>query len=509
MKTAILLFAVSILAWADDNASVLARILAEKGTISAAELAQVESVAPGDRLQMLTALLENRGLLTPAEVARVNGQPEANAPLVAHDGGRGNVQPDRSAPKVPASSVNTTGPVSVDSLRHDDPQVPAQPTTAPGAPVTARGRFPVSVYGTVLFNSIFDTAQMNITDIPLFPVKPDALGDDKSFSMTARQTRLGLRFDGPELIDARLSGQVEIDFLGGKAPFGNGVDMDLLRLRLAFGRLDWDHWSLEGGQDWVIFAPLNPTSYAQYAIPSMSASGNLWIRLPQLRVEYHNANLLAQFAAIDPNMGDYNTAVFSATRPVGIGERGRAPGAEARFAYTAKQDDRDFTIGISGHYGHGKNSGTVGNITEQLPLNSWGAAIDFSLPFTKVFNLSGEAYTGRALGIFSGESGEAIEPVGIPGDVGVRSSGGWAQAEFNFTPKWQVNLVYGIDDPSVHDLPVGARGRNQSYMGNLIWKYTPHFNIAWEYRQILTNFVNLPSATLHGGTANLAFIYLF
>jgi hypothetical protein len=127
---------------------------------------------------------------------------------------------------------------------------------------------------------------------------------------------------------------------------------------------------------------------------------------------------------------------------------------------------RDFTIGFSGHYAHGKNSGTVGDLTQQLSLNSWGAALDLSLPFTKLFSLSGEAYTGRALGIFSVDSGEAIEPVGTLGDVGVRSSGGWAQAEVNFTPRWQVNLVYGIDDPTARNLPPGARSRNQSYMGN-------------------------------------------
>ena len=55
-----------------------------------------------------------------------------------------------------------------------------------------------------------------------------------------------------------------------------------------------------------------------------------------------NLSLLTQFAAIDPNMGDYNTTVFSATRAPGIGERGRAPGVEARFALTGKHDDRDF-----------------------------------------------------------------------------------------------------------------------------------------------------------------------
>jgi len=63
------------------------------------------------------------------------------------------------------------------------------------------------------------------------------------------------------------------------------MNMDIFRLRLAFGRLDWKHVAFEAGQDWSVFAPLNPTSLAAYAIPEFSESGNPWIRLPQIRAE--------------------------------------------------------------------------------------------------------------------------------------------------------------------------------------------------------------------------------
>jgi len=53
--------------------------------------------------------------------------------------------------------------------------------------------------------------------------------------MTARQRRFGLRYQGPEVAVAKLSGQVEVDFFGGKAALGNGISMDLLRLRIAWG----------------------------------------------------------------------------------------------------------------------------------------------------------------------------------------------------------------------------------------------------------------------------------
>jgi hypothetical protein len=496
MKPAVLVF-IALGALAQDRTEALARILAEKGTITAAELARLEGAAPSDRVVLLEDILQQKGILTSSDVARLGPQAPG-----------GNISASQLAPAAAVAVQQSPVPRTTT----------AGPTTRPDAPpVTAESHFPVTVYGTLLLNSAFDTASMNITDIPLFTGKQgsDALGDDKAFAMTARQSRFGLRYQSQsDVAGARLSGQVEVDFLGGKAPFGNGVNMDLLRLRLAFGRLDWKNFSFEAGQDWSIFAPLNPTSLAEYAIPSLSASGNPWIRMPQIRGEARGSvgegvNLLAQFAAIDPNMGDYSTTTFSATRAPGVGERGRAPGAELRLALSRKHDDRDYTIGVSGHYAHGKNSGTVGTITEQIPVDSWGAAIDFTLPFTKRFNLTGELYTGRALGIFSVASGEAIQPVGTFGDRGVRSSGGWTQAQFNFTQKWQANLAYGIDDPNVRDVSPGSRTRNQSYMGNIMYKYTPHFTIAWEYRRMLTDFRNQASANERGDAANLALAYLF
>jgi len=42
-----------------------------------------------------------------------------------------------------------------------------------------------------------------------------------------------------------------------------------------------------------------------------------------------------------------------------------------------------------------------------------------------------------------------------------------------------------------------------------MYKYTPHFTVAWEYRRILTDFRNQIFANERGDSANLAFAYLF
>lgn len=136
-------------------------------------------------------------------------------------------------------------------------------------------------------------------------------------------------------------------------------------------------------------------------------------------------------------------------------------------------------------------------------------ALDYTAPILKKLILTGEAFEGRALGIFSVNSGQGILPVGTVGQHGVESRGGWAQAQFNVNPKWQVNLAYGIDIANMAQLRTGDRSKNQSYMGNLMYKWSPSVTFAWEWRRFLTDFRNQRLANNKGDQANMAVAYTF
>jgi hypothetical protein len=142
-------------------------------------------------------------------------------------------------------------------------------------------------------------------------------------------------------------------------------------------------------------------------------------------------------------------------------------------------------------------------------VDSWGVALDYTLPFTTWFDFSGEWFVGRALGIFSDASGEAVLPVGTPGEHGVGSLGGWSQAQFNFLKKWQTNLGYGIDAERNRNLRTGDRNKNQTYFGNLMYKYNSHLTFAWELRRFLTDWKGGPFLNAAGFHANLAVAYGF
>lgn len=479
----LLLYVAATTCQAQSPAEDLARLLRDKQVITAGEYQQVIDARPGG-VNRLVIILRDKGLITEVEAASFGPRPPA-------------------APTAVAVTTPATPPPPAPQVAGPAPE-PADAGTGP-----TRG---FHFYGTLLTNASFNDHATNLVDIPLF-ASPRTAEPQNNFEMTARQTRLGVDYMGPTIDGARITGKVEVDFLGGSVGFTNGINMDLLRLRLAYGRLDWQHFSVEAGQDWVIFAPLNPTSLAEFAIPSLSASGNLWIRTPQIRTEWRsssgeNAGFLWQLAALDPNIGD-NPAEYSAARVPEDGELGRFPAVETRFAFSTPIGDRTATIGISGHWNAAKNPGTVNGFEVVEKFDSWGAALDYSLPFSKYFNVTGELYDGRALGIFSGGISQTVLPVGEPGDKGILSRGGWAQLQINFTKKLQSNTAYGIDAPQTHDLVTGDRSKNQTYMTNLMWHAFPNVTFAIEWRRMLTDYRYEAFINGIGDHFNLAAAYTF
>lgn len=489
-----------------DAVSVLSRILEQKGTISAEELSRVEAAASQDRVAVLATILREKGVLDSADLAKLS-IPAGNT------AGTSLTQVASLGPS--SASPSTAAPTAVAASSPNAPPVPQQAEPADRAEANTGKHIPVTIYGTLLLNAGLNTAGVNLEDAGTIVAKPGSTttAANQSYFETPRQARLGIRLNPTEVAGAELTGAFEMDAYSASAPFPDGANMGLFRLRLAYGRLDWQNVALEIGQDWSIFAPLNPTSLALYAVAEFNGSGNPWIRLPQIRFEakktLNSANrLLYQIAASDPDDGDY-VATFVGSRPPGAGELGRMPAIESRLAWSASDGDRDFTLGFSGRYGRGRNIGTLDNATVTQAVDSRGTAIDYSLQFTNVFNLTGEAYIGRALGIYDVSLGESVGAVGTPGGHGVLSRGGWAQAQFKLNKQWMLNGGYGIDQPSAHDLPVGSRFRNENIFGNFIYSLTSNIQWSLEYRRLLSYYRDQAFATGRANQFTLSAAYLF
>ena len=376
-------------------------------------------------------------------------------------------------------------------------------------------------YGTIYVNAFGNTAGTNNTDVPTFAT-PTGLGNA---SASVRQTRLGLRLEGARVGAARLSAVVEADFFGGFPSVGIGENFGVVRLRLANAKLDWEKTSVTLGQDWMVFAPVNPTSLAAAAIPQMAAAGNPWARLPLARVDHRfNSNVTLTGAVAAPQTGDFATNAAFFLQPTS-GASSRLPFFQSRLAFTDNDwlDSRkNGTMGLSGHYGRSRVfTGPTASIEHEI--DSAGAALDWNFPLHARVQLLGEAFWGRNLGGFQAGvfqsynndfamfNGTTLQAAGVRS---ITTRGGWVQ--LGFTPdvlrnNLSLNGSFGLDDPRDGDLVSLSRRdfrtKNLALALNSIYKFSPQFSISAEYRHFFTHY--FVSGRRDAGHINLAAAYTF
>lgn len=95
--------------------------------------------------------------------------------------------------------------------------------------------------------------------------------------LLALSSRFGIAINGPMVLGARSSGKLEGDFAG----FGN--TNTVLRLRLAYVKLDWQHHSLLVGQDWH---PLSGNIMPEVLGMAAGAPFRPHSRTPQVAYQY-------------------------------------------------------------------------------------------------------------------------------------------------------------------------------------------------------------------------------
>jgi hypothetical protein len=390
----------------------------------------------------------------------------------------------------------------------DTPQAPATaPAPKPAEPIK------VTPYGIAYFNLYSNTDAVNNGDVPLFAAAsgPGHLG------MTARQSRLGIRVTGATVGKAKVTGVLEGDFFGGYPAVGIGDNMGVFRLRLANARLDWTKGSLVVGQDWMIFAPVNPVSISSAGIPLFAAAGNPWSRLPQVRGEWKTKALLLQCGVLAPQTGDFNSAFFYQPGSGALAEtpflQGRAAVTLAGFAASKKVA----TIGVSGHWGRSRVSANAVDRT----FGSNGVAADWVLPLGTKVTVQGEAFAGSNLGgfqagIFQGliADGAVINPDGsasLHGPRGIGTKGGWVQVTAAVAPAVTVHGGFGTDDPDDEDFLTLVRreARVDNAALSFGFQHRASAQIAWgvEYRHLETTY--LVAGDRDASHVNVGFTFTF
>ncbi len=301
----------------------LVDLLVKKGILTTSEAYSLSNVSGAAGMQQLLLLLKAKGVVNDSEAAELKSAADAETLHSLVDAESGPAQTaslttsgQAAAPKEPPAPViiPAIAPVRV---------LPLDPPVKEGlVPALKLGVIKMTPYGFIKATTAYDSSSPRGDDFP----PPGFLNADTGptnnaeFHVKARATRMGARFEWPDLSkNVTVTGQIEADYEGNFSRVDNRnvstIRSNALQLRLAYGRIDWalspnTDLFFEGGQDWTIFgssAMMNlfeTTFFGAYW-------GNLYERAPQMRVGFvqklggsRNWKLSPEFAIMTPAEGN-------------------------------------------------------------------------------------------------------------------------------------------------------------------------------------------------------------
>jgi hypothetical protein len=425
-----------------------------------------------------------------------------------------------------ATPMNSNGAASADQtlslqdrvsqLEDDDELLNSKLVEQSQTKVESGSKYRVRLSGLILLNTFENRGSVDNTDFPEIALESQQPFSSASFGASLRQSQINIEAFGPNVGGARTSASVHFDFAGGfPQQTTNGETMGVVRLRAAAIRFDWADTSIVAGQDDLFFIPLAPTSLAMQAVPALSYAGNLWSWTPQVRVEHRiplseKSSMLLQAGFLDSLSGDWPAPGTDAYPS--WGEQSGQPGYAARIAWSHALFGQDLTLGAGGYYGrqwwgYGRN------------LDGWASTLDFAIPLSRMFSLTGAYYRGRAVGGMWGAldqdvlmSGSLFDPTTVI--KGLDDEGGWMQLKFKPRPNFQINAAYGDDNPFASELdrfPAGQSyygysfTRNQSPFVNFIYQIRSDVEFSVEYRRLRTMVLDDQTQTANHYNASIGY----
>ncbi len=346
-------------------------------------------------------------------------------------------------------------------------------------------KYPIKLYGKIKLDLSYDDARVNNGNYGAWVQSRATNKDDAEMNITARETRLGANFFGPNVEDMETTGKLEFDFYE-----GGSENKNRLLMRHAYLKLSWPDadFSILAGQTWDVAAPvLAPT--LNYTV--MWWQGNPGYRRPQLRltkgVNIDDDKKLLFQVALSRTIGDAS-GTGTGNQPFTPGDTGEdsaTPTVQGRIALSLPLlTEAQSTIGISGLAG-----------TEEYDLNATGTnsrdfdcsliALDLKLPLVDKISLKGELWQGKNLDAFLAGIGQGVNMTTLKE---VEADGGWLAFSFGPFGDWRFNLGAGVDDPDDADLNAGNRTKNQVVYGNVIYSINEAVQVGLEIADLETKY---------------------
>jgi cell division septum initiation protein DivIVA len=336
----------------------------------------------------------------------------------------------------------------------------------------------VQIYGILRLDSSYDTSQVEPGNYIKWVKSEKDNKNDNQFDMTANQSRLGLKINGPEDDQLKTSGLLEVDF------YGLGEENKAtIKMRHGYLKLEWpnDRFDIIAGQTWDVISPLNPYTLNDTV---MWYAGNIGYRRPQLRLTKsyslgNDVNLKLE-GALARTIGRKP----SFTGAIDSGSDAGFPGMQARTSITFPWfGPKPTTIGISGHWA--KEEYDTSDSGAHKNFDSWSTNLDVTQPISKWLAVKGELFNGENIDAYAGGIGQGVNLTTYQ-EIG--SKGGWVAAELGPWDKWRFNVGAGVDSVDRGDVKTGDRLMNRSIFGNVIYSINKNAEVGFELSRWQTDY---------------------
>ncbi|WP_306536568.1 hypothetical protein [Geobacter sp.] len=397
------------------------------------------------------------------------------------------------------------------------------------SPVTSK--FKLSIGGFVKLDYVYNSVNLGSANgIGLvatlqpsgIPKTSSAAAKQDQSLFSARQSRLWFKAEGPTFLGAKTGALIETDFFGSG---GSSNETATMRIRLAYGTLDWADTQILFGQSWDLFAPAAASTidFGQ----GQTAGNPTTPRVAQLRVsqkvKLSDQNSLKLIAALQNPVQDSNTA---------NGTAGESWGAKPNIAGQAMLVSKalgvapgfwglpmnHLTVGFFGLYGNQEIAGNAQTV------DSWGYGLYTFVPVLRSADGKSRAMTAS----FEGQAYKAanmsfnyatVSPLlGPQGDkTGAKGYGLFGQMIFYPTQNLGITAGYGMR--GAENFASYTRSgikdfqkSNSQIFANIAYDLNAAVRVATEYQYVSTRYGNVTAGTSDLGKANVfrfSMIYFF
>lgn len=348
----------------------------------------------------------------------------------------------------------------------------------------------IQFYGFIKGDASYDSSSAYPGNYVVWTDSEANNNNDDKFNLTANETRLGFKVNGPKGKSMQTSGQVEFDFYGSPAPENKAK----IQMRHAFLTMAWPEsdFSILAGQTWDVISPLNPSTL-NYTV--LWDAGNIGYRRPQIR-------LTKEMLWTPPMRLKFEGAISRTIGRNPVNVTSKETGEDAGFPTVQGRVGLQFpwlaagttSMGVSGHYGQEEYD--LDNTGRDRHFDSWSINFDILQPITKWMTLKAEIFSGENLDSYFGGIGQGVRAVRsttppirtISHDREIGSAGGWCAASLGPWNKWQFNVGLGIDDVDADDVNPGDRTLNRSVFGNAVYAMNKNTDVGFELSHWKTDY---------------------